>query len=120
VRVEASKKRLTITFPRSAGTFFTLRVETSRKPSATSRIVRNLLPAEFFEAEQVFSPPLEPPTCVVFRGYHGARAQLLRTTSTPSTSPSSDSLTSTWSLCSVAISFPTTSARIGSSRCPDR
>ena len=38
VLVEASKKRFTMTLPRSAGTFFTLLAETSRNPSAVSRM----------------------------------------------------------------------------------
>src|SRR5688500_14278142 len=41
VRVESSKKRLTMTRPRRAGTFLTLRVETSLKESAVSRIRRS-------------------------------------------------------------------------------
>ena len=46
VRVLSSKKALTTTLPRSAGTFFTLRVETSLKLDAVSR-------TRLFHVEQV-------------------------------------------------------------------
>ena len=64
VRVEASKKRLTMVLPRSAGTFLIGRSLTSLNGSAVSRMRRICSAREVLEADQVLAeraPSRQPP-----------------------------------------------------------
>ncbi len=55
VRVDASKKRLTMVLPRRTGTFLMRRSEISLKGSAVSRIARICSRERGFEADEVFA-----------------------------------------------------------------
>ena len=80
VRVLSSKNAVTTTRPRSAGTFLTLRVETSLKFSAVVEDVQDLLGGQLVERQQVLAGP--------HRFFDGCGAHAISTPSSPSTSRS--------------------------------
>ena len=114
VRVEASKNTLRTVRPRSVGSFLTSRSATASKPAARLQQALHRGPVEILAGEQVSRAG----------DAHGGRlaedcghlAPVSRTTS--SAASSSPRCTRTRSAREVGRFLPTTSARIGSSRCP--